>query len=297
MSLMNLMNRMLGFQAAPEKPLISLVMLLDGPRQVDDEQVRVAAAAAWTKHYGAGDECSTVVGESPTYVVASRNRSFVINNQPAPYVKDMQKATRHIASEQVRRAFLEHQAHLSVDLLRPQNPEGAEFVECMSLLGKLTAELVQDDCVLLVSPHTHQMRLCDLTVKERLNGANPFDAFRQAPSEAKGEDAAAPAMTLEALRRWPEFLDAFQHRQAGQLFSVKAIVSDGKLKERVWIRVSNINGEKIAGLIDSHPNRLTELKQGDRVWASSTEISDWMYVRQGNLVGGFSERIMAGHHQ
>ncbi len=295
MSLMNLMNRVLGFQAGPDKPLISLVMLLDNPREMDDERVRVSAGVAWAKHYGASDESSTVVGEPPTYVVSSRDRSFVITNQSGLYVKDMQKATRHVASEAVRRAFMKHRAWLSVDLLRPQNPEGTEFVECMGLLGKLAAELVEDDCLVLISPHTNQMRLCDLSLKDKLSSANPFDSFRDLPAEIRPEENHAPPVSLEAQRRWPEFLDAFRQRQSGQLFSVKAMISDGKLKERVWIRVYNINGEKIAGLIDSHPSRLTDLKQGDRVWATSSEISDWMFVKQGNLVGGFSERIMAGH--
>ncbi len=292
MSLINLMNRVLGFQAAPDKPLISLVMLLDGPRQLDNEQVRVASSAAWARHYGSGEEGGVVVGEPPTYVVSSSNRSLVVTNQPMPYVKDMQRATRHVASDAVRRAFSKHKAFLSVDLLRPQNPEGKDFIECMGLLGKLTSQLVEDDCLVLISPHTNQMRLCGLALKDRLEGANPFDAFRETAVEPK--EGETPPVALEAQRRWQEFLDAFRTRQPGQLFSVKVVVSDGKLKERIWIRVCNINGERIAGLIDSHPHRL-ELKQGDRVWATASEISDWMFVRQGSLVGGFSERVIASH--
>lgn len=298
MSLINLMNRVLGFQASPDKPLISLVMLLDKPRHLDDEQIRVAAFEAWTLQYGPDQECH-VVGEPPTYVVSSRDRSFVVNNHSGLYSKDLQRATRSLASESLRRAYLRHTAWLSVDLLRPQNPEGREFVECMGLLGKIVSQLTGPDCLVLLSPHTNQIRLGGADLSAKLAGTNPFDAFRDAPAELQFAPIVHPAATLptpsatEAQRRWPEFLDAFSHRQSGQLFSVKAMVSDGKLQERVWIRVYNINGEKIAGLIDSRPSRLTELKQGDRVWATSSDITDWMFVKSGSLVGGFTERMMA----
>lgn len=317
MSLMNLMTRVLGFEAQPEKPLISLVMLLDKPRSLDDDSLRRAANSAWSRHYGKVEEGSLVVGEAPSFVITSRNRSFVITEHAGSFSKDARRAGRFLMAGAVRQAFLDHSAWISVDLLRPQNPEGRDFVDCMGMLGKLTSELITADCLLLVSPHSNQACLCDQAAKDKLDSDNPFDAFREAhaqlapvaatspaspaspaspvsPAPASPAPTSSAAASLEAQRRWPEFLDAFQHRQAGQLFSVKAMVSDGRSKERVWIRVYNIYGEDIAGLIDSPPEHLTALKKGDRVSASSSDISDWMFVKHGTLVGGFSERALAG---
>ncbi|MDX1982909.1 MAG: DUF2314 domain-containing protein [Bryobacteraceae bacterium] len=300
MSLMNLMNKVLGFQANPEKPLISLVLLLDRPRELHDDKVQHAVWEAWRRHYGPADEASTVVGEQPTYVVSSRDRSFVVNSYSTPYVKDVQRAAKSIEPDLVRQAFLRHKAWISVDLLRPQIPEGKEFVECMGLLGKLAAELIDEDCVALTSPHTNQTQVCSPAIREKLLGTNPFDAFREpvkpaVKSAVPDAPLQPPPSVAEAQRRWPEFMQAFGSRKSGQLFSVRANVTDGRRQEMVWIRVQTIRGADISGLIDNHPARLTELKQGDRVSAKAGEVSDWMYVDRGNLVGGFTERLIAGH--
>jgi uncharacterized protein YegJ (DUF2314 family) len=296
---MNLMNRVLGFQANPEKPLISLALLLDRPRPLASEEMEDRAGRAWRAHYGEADADGTTVGEDPTFVVSSRDRSFVITSYRTPYVKDIPRSARHIEQETVRRAFLRHTAWLSIDLLRPQTPEGKEFVECTGLLGKLTAELLAEDCLVLVSPHTNQTQVCHELVRERLRSANPFDAFREnlkpAAQPAAEAQAVAPPSNGEAQRRWPEFLHAFGNRKSGQLFSVRALVSDGRRREPVWIRVQTIRGADISGLIDNQPSRLTDLKQGDRVMARAGDVSDWMYVDKGSLVGGFSERLAAHH--
>jgi len=58
---------------------------------------------------------------------------------------------------------------------------------------------------------------------------------------------------LEAVRharsRFPEFRSAFGHRRDGDLFTAKAMVTEGGISECIWLHVSSLQQDTIQGTL------------------------------------------------
>lgn len=297
MSLSNLLNRLLGFSNGPDKSLISLVLLMRGPRKLKDEFISASAQKAWDGHLLEGRRL-LVAGGEPSFIISAGSRSFVVNTYSSPYVRSPEKTAKSIPEPWIREAFVKHGAWLSVELLRPENPEGVEFIECMQMMGRLTAELANDNCLVVLSPQMNQMRVYEPGIRERLAGENPFDALKstEPPLPEGSQDPKMREAVTEARRRWPEFAAAFSRRQHGQLFSARAALSDGKNWEWLWIRVTAIEGNVVTGKLDHKPGSITTMQGGDRVSVDASEIGDWMYVENGQIIGRFTTRPVTEPH-
>ena len=62
--------------------------------------------------------------------------------------------------------------------------------------------------------------------------------------------------------------------------------------EHMWIDQVMFDGETIKGELVNDPNQLTNVKQGDSVSITISEISDWMISLQGQTLGGFTIQAM-----
>jgi uncharacterized protein YegJ (DUF2314 family) len=103
------------------------------------------------------------------------------------------------------------------------------------------------------------------------------------------------AAVEEARRRWPEFLEAYG-AQDGENFAIKAPVSDGRTTEFIWIEVVEIDGENIAGDLANDPVDLQFVKLGYRVRTTLSELNDWAYLKNGELIGGFTVQVLQAAH-
>jgi uncharacterized protein YegJ (DUF2314 family) len=99
--------------------------------------------------------------------------------------------------------------------------------------------------------------------------------------------------TQRARRTVPQFVDALQHPAPGDRdFAVKKLfVKDGKA-EHIWLTDIHFTGNRFHGLVDNHPRDIAGLKVGDKVSVNPNEISDWLYVHDGQLVGGYTLRVL-----
>ncbi|MEJ2884298.1 YegJ family protein [Pedobacter sp. GR22-6] len=62
--------------------------------------------------------------------------------------------------------------------------------------------------------------------------------------------------------------------------------------EHIWLTdVKKIKGQ-YSGVIGNLPNSTQEVKIGDTVSISNDRISDWMYLQNGKLKGGFTIRVL-----
>ena len=59
------------------------------------------------------------------------------------------------------------------------------------------------------------------------------------------EDERLEAAVSEARSRWSEFVQAFDQKRDGQVFSVKARFQEGKYVEWMWVIVTSIEEDKI----------------------------------------------------
>jgi uncharacterized protein YegJ (DUF2314 family) len=90
-----------------------------------------------------------------------------------------------------------------------------------------------------------------------------------------------------------EFVPALQNVKPEQTgHAIKYPVSDGKQGEHMWLRPVSFDGKNFSGRIANIPQLVKNVRMGQKVTVAPAQISDWMYVDNGRLVGGFTIRVM-----
>ncbi|HJT80007.1 MAG TPA: DUF2314 domain-containing protein, partial [Chthoniobacterales bacterium] len=74
-------------------------------------------------------------------------------------------------------------------------------------------------------------------------------------------------------------------------FKVKKCCVDGDNVEHVWIRDITWDGKVFHGRVDNAPLDVHNVKLGARVTIAPDDVSDWMFVKDGKLMGGFTTRV------
>jgi len=62
--------------------------------------------------------------------------------------------------------------------------------------------------------------------------------------------------------------------------------------EHIWLTDITKKGDQFYGVIGNEPNSTTEVKLGDTILISNAKISDWMYIQNGKLKGGYTIRVL-----
>jgi uncharacterized protein YegJ (DUF2314 family) len=105
-----------------------------------------------------------------------------------------------------------------------------------------------------------------------------------------------PLMTealAEARSTVEQFIHALQNPKPSQPhFSVKIPISEGDDVRHIWLDSVQFQDGKFTGIVGNEPGTMTAISVGDRVSAAPEEISDWMYVEDGKLIGGFTLRVI-----
>ena len=121
------------------------------------------------------------------------------------------------------------------------------------------------------------------------NTSAPPDIFR-----IEDRDEQMHRAVLKARRNVGVFIAALQNPATGQHdFEVKKpFVKDGEV-EHIWLSHVEFSGNRFHGLVDNHPKKIRGLKFGDRVSVNPDEISDWAFVDNGKLAGGYTIRVLS----
>lgn len=97
---------------------------------------------------------------------------------------------------------------------------------------------------------------------------------------------------------------ACDHRRIVPVLSmaiVKAPFSDDKPRarpkdapevEHMWLSEIDFDGPLISGVLENKPNWIKSVKAGDNVQVQPNEMSDWMYVLDDEVYGGFTVNLM-----
>jgi len=118
-------------------------------------------------------------------------------------------------------------------------------------------------------------------------GTNP-EYFR-----IKDKDLAMRDAVHTARKTVGTFIAALQHPSPTQHdFEVKKPFVQGTEREHIWLSDVTFSGNRFHGRVDNHPIKIKGLKIGERVSVNPNEISDWAYVDNGNLVGGYTIRVL-----
>jgi uncharacterized protein YegJ (DUF2314 family) len=107
----------------------------------------------------------------------------------------------------------------------------------------------------------------------------------------ENEHAVMQKAVEQARKTIGDFIKALQHPAAGQSdFEVKKPFVEGNDVEHIWLSDIEFAGGRFKGKVDNAPMKIHGLKIGQVVSANPDEISDWAYVDNGKLVGGYTIR-------
>ena len=71
-------------------------------------------------------------------------------------------------------------------------------------------------------------------------------------------------------------------------FAFKAPIKDGERTEHFWLQSVRHETGHLVGTISNDPEFVRTVKLGDHRRVPVNEISDWMFVSDGRLVGGYT---------
>ena len=118
--------------------------------------------------------------------------------------------------------------------------------------------------------------------------ASPDRVVNVSTGDAKMNAGMATARATVA-----EFTAALASPKIGQTaFSVKMPVSDGSVTEHIWLSGVTYDGKAFHGTINNKPETVHTVKLDQAVTVPATEISDWMFVDNGVLAGGYTIRVL-----
>lgn len=104
------------------------------------------------------------------------------------------------------------------------------------------------------------------------------------------EMTAAIAKARETL---PQFWKVFDKPERGESdFALKVEITDKRGSEHFWATDIERDAGKTMGTINNDPNTVTKVKLGDRIEIPEADISDWLYMRDGKMVGNHTLRAL-----
>jgi len=299
---------------APEK-LVSLVYFLSEPREADEATIRECLTNGLGIEFDPrDDEAENFVmaftppeaardgrgNEIDHYMLRIPQGLFAILLAEAPYIAEPARFARQsIRDKRLRNAIEAHRAWLSVDLMdTPEDPE--RIAEAYRAIGKILASFAGPDCLAVYCPELQRCNEFDLSLIETLSGPEPLSLFDEPTFEPiieiSDNDPRMAAAVAEAVRRWPEFVDAFRGRDGDQSdrYIVKAEFREGKKTEYMWVSVSEIDDDRIDGVLMNDPHELMDVHRGASVSFPIDRLNDWIYPDgDGSHVGGFTLDVLA----
>jgi uncharacterized protein YegJ (DUF2314 family) len=109
--------------------------------------------------------------------------------------------------------------------------------------------------------------------------------------QVQNEHAAMHQAVIKARKTVGKFIDALKHPTASQTdFEVKKPFVQGNEVEHIWLSDVQFTGSRFQGRVDNTPRKIRGIKIGQIVSVNPNEISDWVYIDSGKLVGGYTIR-------
>ena len=115
-----------------------------------------------------------------------------------------------------------------------------------------------------------------------------------APSEeVKDSDAMMDRAVAKARESLGFFLAAMKANKPDTSgFEVKKCVIDGDQVEHLWVNNLTWDGKAFHGRIDNKPLDVTDVALGRSVTVKPEDLTDWMFLKNGELMGGFTIRVL-----
>ncbi|MCL4221568.1 MAG: DUF2314 domain-containing protein [Phycisphaerales bacterium] len=299
--LLGLIARLFGGKRRADQSLVSLVILAESPPDLSDDAIVAAVKRALPVSapeilpggHMPAPAYAPGAGPCRTLPVAVNRAVFGILVAPFPYTDPAEQAYEGDRPDFVE-AFARHRAWLAVDFVAGASDDA------YSVIGQIAAELMDDHACLLFVPALGMASLPSPALVEDMRRGVWLQHFHITSLDhtvpMQRNDPALEEARRKALSRWSEFTDAF-NRHDGQNFSVKFPFTDADKIEHMWIEVSSIDGDMIRGRLGNQPTVVTNIAEGQDVERRRDELEDWLYMREGSMVGGFSLHALLSEEQ
>jgi uncharacterized protein YegJ (DUF2314 family) len=109
----------------------------------------------------------------------------------------------------------------------------------------------------------------------------------------RAKDSEMNAAISTAQESITNFMAVFANPQTNQhYFLIKGKFTAGDVVEHIWVADLRYEGSVFHGVIANEPERIPGLKFKQPVDLQLGQISDWMFVQDGKLVGGYTSRVL-----
>ncbi len=135
--------------------------------------------------------------------------------------------------------------------------------------------------------------ICSRPAKSRF-GENTIERPGLVPVQAVEEDdPRINAAIAEARASVQRFIAAFEQPPPNSTgFAIKRAFFDGDEQEHFWLVPIAFRNGRFVATVSNEPLNVHTVRMGQQVEVAPEEISDWMYLDQGKLVGGYTVRAI-----
>jgi uncharacterized protein YegJ (DUF2314 family) len=112
-------------------------------------------------------------------------------------------------------------------------------------------------------------------------------------SSVSDDDKQMDRAVESAQRTLGFFMAALKAKKDGDtVFEIEKAFTDSDKVEHLWIKRVSYDGKNFHGQIDNQPNEVKNVHDGERVTVAPAEVTDWMFLKDGKLIGGYSTRVL-----
>ena len=207
-----------------------------------------------------------------------------------PYTVTQLDDSDPMLDDPAMKAFTTHQGWISIDFVTGKSPE-----DVYSALGKIAAELIDKNAELIFVPSLNLVAPPSPELLEAMRQGQWFERLDVlTPALLADPVETSPAMveaTQKARETFPDFVEGFRSGN-GSEFSAKFSFTDDQKTERLWVAVDAINGDSILGTLGNKPEIVENMAEGDPVTRTLDELEDWLYMNEGQMIGGYTVQAM-----
>lgn len=270
----------------------SLVLFVATERTPDEAELRARLGKEFGKPFGTrdddNDERFVAVHDAGVFVKVDDDLVLVEFAEGHP---SSAEALAEHHDLRVRRVLGEHRQLLRLQMYGAVGKDAED--RRRRLLGKVAAALWGDD-VLGLNWHCDRRIVPSIPeVLAQLRTDFPVEATlgdSAVPVIALTDAEAMEAAMAKARETWPEALAHFQ--QGGELSVKFPFATRTGGKEHIWITVQSVDGDVVRGVLANDPLNIPDRKLGSKVECQLPELSDWLFLRNGAMVGGYTVKVL-----
>lgn len=288
-------------ESEDDGPLLSVVLLQKKLPTLSEKSIVGSIEKAWKQKVSIGDDenkdaTDFVVKGGPGFIIQCQDTFCMMILTSKPYLEA--DALKEVQELRTRKMLQEHKAWFSLDLVGDISEKpAAEQDAAMTRIIRLAAEMVDKNTVGVLLPSENIVLPISEEVITAMKETDALKALRKSSNAAvigsSGDDPKMLAATAEARRTWPEFLQAFRNKPVNsESFSAKFPFDAPDQKEFMWVEVVSINGDTVVGRLGNDPVWVKDLKLGDEVKMKVSQLSDWMYLKDGEIIGGYTVKVL-----